>query len=77
MSSDAGTSTGEPPVLLRVVRGAPDDSDIAALVAVLASRPAGVTGRPVPRPDGWAAHWRRVGAPPAPGPGAWRLSARG
>ncbi|MFW6598688.1 acyl-CoA carboxylase subunit epsilon [Propionibacteriaceae bacterium Y2011] len=65
---------------LQVVRGNPTDEELAAITAVLAA----VTrrsGSRTPTPDetavnGWAAHWRRMGATPQHGPGLWRLSAR-
>lgn len=70
--------TGEeaPRPLLRVVRGDPTDEELAALVAVIASRaatppPAAEAGPP----RTWSAYWRSVGATPRPGPGAWRGSA--
>ncbi len=60
-----------PPVrpLLRVVRGTPSPEELAALVAVLASRGGAPETAPVP-----VRRWRStVRAPlPAPGAGAWR-----
>ncbi|MFG1645311.1 acyl-CoA carboxylase epsilon subunit [Amycolatopsis sp. NPDC049252] len=55
--------------LVLVVRGAPDDASLAALVAVLV-RCAGAAGPPPPPPRSpWAGDtWH-------PGPGAWRRSA--
>jgi hypothetical protein len=61
--------------LLRVVRGEPTDEELAALVAVVAARAAGTRSETGGQPRTWAAYWRTVGAPPPPGPGAWRASA--
>jgi acyl-CoA carboxylase epsilon subunit len=47
-----------PPVLLRIVRGAPDDAQIAALVAVLSAASAQVA--PAQAPAATASQW----APP-------------
>ena len=60
--------------LFRVVRGEPDDEEIAALTAVLAALAATPPDAPAPRPSRWsdrAAHLRR---PLAVGPHAWRTS---
>ena len=67
----------QPPVF-SVVRGHPDDAELAALVAVLQSRMREAGDRPSGQPSrsGWSAYWRGVRAPLAPGPGAWRASAR-
>jgi len=70
---------GEP--ALRVVAGRPSAEELAALTvalsAVLAARggpaQAGLPARPSP---GWADRSRMMGAPPMPGPDAWRRSAR-
>jgi hypothetical protein len=65
--------------VLAVVAGHPSAEELAALTvalrAVLAARggPAGQPGRASP---GWADRSRLMGAPPAPGPDAWRRSAR-
>ena len=60
--------------LLRVVRGTPDDAELAAVVAVVATR--GSAGEPTPRPlSVWAARSRMVRPPLRPAPGAWRASA--
>jgi hypothetical protein len=68
----------EPRPLLRVVRGEPADEEIAALAVVLAAklaaRPAQDRGRGLA--GGWADRARALHVPPAPGPGAWRNSAR-
>lgn len=71
-----------PPVpaneLVRVVRGDPDEVELAALVAGLFAAAAGLAAdetEPAEQPP-WSDHARRLGAAPAPGPSAWRWSAR-
>jgi hypothetical protein len=50
--------------VLRVVRGHPDDAELAALVTVLLAR-RGAGGEPDrPARHGWAAHWRALGVLP-------------
>ncbi|MEV0678295.1 acyl-CoA carboxylase subunit epsilon [Actinosynnema sp. NPDC050436] len=60
---------------LSVVRGNPDDAELAALTAVLANL--ATTGEapdaPAPR-SSWADRSRLVRPPLAHGPGAWRAS---
>jgi hypothetical protein len=63
--------------LLRVVRGNPDDAELAALSAVAAglasaAAPAGDSANP---PSCWADKAALIGAPLRPGAGAWRASA--
>lgn len=63
--------------LLRVVRGEPTPEELAALVAVVASRAAALVvadGTPAGR-TGWSARGRLVRAPLHAGPGAWQASA--
>jgi hypothetical protein len=63
-----------PAPVLRVVRGDPTPEDLAALVVVLAARPAA----PAPEPaaaTGWADRAALLRHPPHPGPHAWRTSA--
>ncbi len=63
--------------LLRVVRGRPDDAELAALTAVvagLASAGAGAVEKPLPRTR-WADPASRLRLPAHPGPTAWRASA--
>ena len=58
--------------LMRVVRGTPTPEEVAALVAVLRTRPDAVA------PAEPLSHWARSARPSAglrPGPGAWRASA--
>ena len=77
--SDPQPGAAEPAPLVTVVRGDPTEEELAALVAVLVSRPAApAAGGPAPaeRASGWVDRARSLGAPPAPGPGAWVASAR-
>lgn len=59
--------------LLRVVRGGPSDAELAALVAVLAARPAPAEPPAVVR-GAWADPATLVRQPLAPGVGGWRRS---
>ncbi|MBB4686184.1 acyl-CoA carboxylase epsilon subunit [Amycolatopsis jiangsuensis] len=62
--------------LLRVVRGNPDDAELAALTAVVAA--AATTAAPPanrPRKRWWNDRAAAVHAAPRPGEGAWRASA--
>lgn len=66
--------TGERPTL-RIVRGTPDDEELAALVAVVASLRPAEEPPPAPRPRSvWADRRALVRAPLTHGPGAWRAS---
>jgi hypothetical protein len=70
--------SAEQPVrpLLRVVRGAPDDEELAALTVVVAALAAEGGPEPVPAPKSrWADRAALLGAPLPSGPGAWRASA--
>jgi Acyl-CoA carboxylase epsilon subunit len=61
--------------LLRVVRGAPDDEELAALTVVLAALAADGPPAPTPAPKSWWADRAALVRPPLPsGPGAWRAS---
>ncbi|MGW4206650.1 acyl-CoA carboxylase subunit epsilon [Lentzea sp. NPDC004789] len=62
--------------LLRVVKGTPDDHELAALTAVIAGlAAAGPAEDPEPvRRSEWANPARRVRRPLQHGPGAWRAS---
>lgn len=74
-SAATSTSVSGATPLLRVLRGAPDAAELAAVTAVLAAfprRPAAAA--PVPR-SSWASPARAVDRTPAPGPGGWRASA--
>jgi hypothetical protein len=72
--SDADAAgPGEP--LLRIVRGAPDAAELAAVVAVVSAgrRPSGADA---PRPlSVWSARSRLVRPQLRPASGAWRASA--
>jgi len=62
--------------LFRVVRGEPDDAELAALTVVLAaaaSAPAPEAGTPVRR-GAWVDRQAMMRRPLHPGPGAWRAS---
>ena len=83
MTGDGPASGGDRPPAsgpaLEVVAGDPSAEELAALTvalsAVLAAR-GGPAGRPGRASPGWADRSRMMGAPPAPGPDAWRRSAR-
>jgi hypothetical protein len=62
--------------LLRVVRGAPTDEELAALTVVLAAR-AAAPAEPAAQPRSeWRDRASLLRRPLHPGPGAWRASAR-
>lgn len=64
--------------LLRVVRGEPDDVELAAVAAVvvgIASAP-GETATTEPNPSRWADRAALVRRPLPTGPGAWRAAGR-
>ena len=61
--------------VLRVVRGDAAREEIAALVAVLLSRPGDGGVPPVPARSAWAGRSSQLRSPLRPGPGAWRRSA--
>ncbi len=65
----------EPPPrpVLRIVGGHATAEELAALVAVLASRPDATAKEPA-RQAGWSARADLLRRPHAPGPGAWRAS---
>ncbi len=75
MVTDSGQADRRP--VLRVIRGDATPEEIAALVAVLMSRPASDAGAPPPRPapSAWSDRSRQLRRPLFPGPGAWRRSA--
>jgi hypothetical protein len=62
--------------LLRVVRGIPDEVELAALTAVVAGLATAGTepATPAPAPSAWADRASLVRPPLAHGPGAWRAS---
>jgi Acyl-CoA carboxylase epsilon subunit len=62
--------------VLRVIRGDATPEEIAAVVAVLLSRPASPGVAPSrSAPSAWADRSRLLRRPLFPGPGAWRRSA--
>lgn len=69
------------PAHVQVVRGTPDDIELAALVAGLAAAAAGSDDAADPVPRGaWTDRSRGLRgrrAAPTPGPDAWRWSLRG
>jgi hypothetical protein len=64
--------------LVRVVRGMPDEVELAALVAgILAAASSLAVSEPeTATPPPWTDHARRLGAQQLPGPSTWRWSAR-
>ncbi|MGO1055908.1 acyl-CoA carboxylase subunit epsilon [Crossiella sp. CA198] len=61
--------------LLRVVRGAPDDLELAALTAVVAGLASAPRAEPEPEPrSAWGDRARLHRPELRPGPGAWRAS---
>ncbi|MFG2077450.1 acyl-CoA carboxylase subunit epsilon [Nonomuraea maritima] len=60
---------------LRIVRGDATPEEIAALVAVLATRHAQTEPRPTPRSQTWRNPGRAMRKPVVPGKSAWRMSA--
>ncbi|HLT85378.1 MAG TPA: acyl-CoA carboxylase subunit epsilon [Phototrophicaceae bacterium] len=76
MSSATGESGDLTAAELRVVRGVPDDVELAALVAgIVAARAAAadVGTKPRPRTSPWSDHGRRLRGPGA-GVDGWRWS---
>jgi hypothetical protein len=61
--------------VLRVIRGDATPEEIAALVAVLMSRPGGDESPAREAPSAWSDKSRLLRRPLQPGPGAWRSSA--
>jgi hypothetical protein len=61
---------------IEVVRGHPDDEELAAVVVVLAARarPEREGDAPRRRPSLWAARAGQIRPAMVPGPGAWRAS---
>ena len=70
---NADRPAGEP--ALRVVRGDATPEEIAALVAVLLSRPGDDEPPPALPRSAWADRSGQLRRPLHPGPGAWRRSA--
>jgi hypothetical protein len=63
--------------LFRVVRGEPDDAELAALTVVLAAAATGgpASTGPARRTSCWADRQAALRQPLHPGPGAWKASA--
>ena len=61
--------------MLRVIRGDASSEEIAALVAVLMSRPADDDPPAREAPSAWSDRSGRLRRPLHPGPGAWRRAA--
>ena len=68
-------TSDDSPALLRVVRGTPDDAELAALTAVVLTLSGGGPQGPPPAPSLWRDRSAAVHAPLVAGPGAWRASA--
>jgi len=73
LSEEPARATARP--LLTVVRGEPTDTELAALLVVLAGHPAPPAASPRRRPGAWTAKERLMRPVVAAGPGAWRTSA--
>ena len=60
--------------LLRVVRGTPDDVELAALATVVASLSGPTTSPATPQRSAWGDPATQLRTQLRPGPGAWRAS---
>ncbi|MGH3471122.1 MAG: acyl-CoA carboxylase subunit epsilon [Nocardioidaceae bacterium] len=70
-----GESSAQRETLVRVVKGAPTEEEVAALVVALESSAAGPRrGGRVATRSLWFSPGRRVRPTLRPGPGAWRAS---
>jgi hypothetical protein len=67
------TEGDERPVL-RVVKGSPDEAELAALVTVVAALGRRSDGEQSPPRSLWRDRHRNIRPPIGPGPGAWRAS---
>ncbi len=78
MSDQAEATPEERRALFRIVRGEPDDAEVAALTAVLAAfSGAAATDTDERATRGaWSDPAARLRTPLTPGPDAWRASAR-
>lgn len=80
MTTDEGLET--PPVVpqIGIVKGNPDDAEVAAVVAVLAAASAAGVAEPStgdrPLAGGWKSYYRTLRREIAPGQGAWRNTYR-
>lgn len=70
-----GAATEPRRPLLRVVRGTPDDAELAALTAVVAGLAAAQPADQPKRRSVWSYPGDRHRTPMRPGPNAWRASA--
>lgn len=76
-SSTGASAHPSSPADVRVVRGVPDDMELAALVAGLVAAASGPTHPEEPRRSAWSDRSRTLSAGrPAPSPDAWRWSLR-
>lgn len=75
--TDQTETRPDEPAMFAVTRGDPEPDELAALTTVLlaCAAPSGQPHEDHP-PSGWAAYWRSVGAPLAPGPGSWQAAVR-
>ncbi len=71
--SDTPEAATEP--LLRVVRGTPDDAELAAMVAAVAALLSESGSVDEGTPSAWGERASRLRRPLPHGPGAWRSSA--
>ncbi len=77
MSSATGESGDLTAAELRVVRGAPDDDELAALVAGIVAARAAMADDDAPDRSPtppWSDYGRRLGTPPGSGSDSWRWS---
>jgi hypothetical protein len=75
MADAAEPTPEERRALFRVVRGTPDDAELAALTAVIAAAAAAAPPPPRRGPTStWADPTARLRVPLTVGPGAWRTS---
>jgi hypothetical protein len=76
-SGDSGEGGRPDRPLLRIVRGTPDDVELAALTAVVAGLAVGAAEQDAPESgirSGWADRASLVRRPATHGPRAWRVS---
>jgi hypothetical protein len=60
---------------VKILKGNPTPEELAALVAVLATRASTPPATEPHQPNTWATYWRNARTPFHPGPGQWRASA--
>jgi len=73
----ADQEQGDAPVarpVLRVVKGLPDEEELAALVTVVAALGRRADTEPAPPRSLWRDRHRNIRPAIGPGPGAWRAS---